>query len=161
MEETTALFAFLFLGTILADQQHCRTLQSISNRALTGHVIGVSASSSVERCQIKCERNPDCYSTNYMFSSKSCELNKATRLSHPENFLLRENTVYFDNLHREYHACVHPPCQNGGTCVILAQSPGYECKCPPKYSGNNCQGTRFMFLSFFEKTNITLFYILR
>lgn len=161
MEETTALFAFLFLGTILADQQHCRTLQSISNRALTGHVIGVSASSSVERCQIKCERNPDCYSMNYMFSSKSCELNKATRLSHPENFLLRENTVYFDNLHREYHACVHPPCQNGGTCVILAQSPGYECKCPPKYSGNNCQGTRFMFLSFFEKTNITLFYILR
>ena len=157
MEETSTLFAFLFLGTILADQQHCRTLQSIPNRVLTGQVVGVSESSSVERCQIKCERNLDCYSMNYMFSSKSCELNKATRLSHPENFLPLENAVYFDNLHRQYHACVHPPCENGGTCLILEQSPGYECKCPPKYSGYNCQGKTFMFLSCFEKPDVMLF----
>lgn len=142
MEENTATFILLFLGTILADQQQCRTLQSISNRALNGHVIVVAKTSSVEKCQIKCERNPDCYSMNYMFASKSCELNKGTRMSHPEKFLPRENTVYFDNLHQQYHACVHPPCRNGATCVILAQSPGYECTCQPNYSGYNCQGKR-------------------
>ena len=140
VEESSAALILLFLGTILADQQQCRTVQSISNRALNGHVIGVSRSSSVEKCQVKCERNPDCYSINYMFAFKSCELNKGTRLSHAEKFLPRENTVYFDNLHRQYHACVHPPCQNGATCVILEQSPGYKCKCQPKYSGYNCQG---------------------
>ncbi|KAJ7392555.1 hypothetical protein OS493_010201 [Desmophyllum pertusum] len=145
MEDSSAvsaavLFIFMFLGTTVCDQEHCQIIRSISNRALNGHVIGASMSSSVEKCLVQCERNPDCYSINYVFSSKSCELNKGTRLSHPGNFLPRENTVYFDgSLHRHYHACVHPPCQNGATCVLLTQSPGYECKCQPKYSGNHCQ----------------------
>lgn len=150
MEDSSAvsaavLFIFMFLGTTVCDQEHCQIIRSIPNRALNGHVIGASMSSSVEKCLIKCERNPDCYSINYVFSSKSCELNKGTRLSHPGNFLPRENTVYFDgSLHRHYHACVHPPCRNGATCVLLTQSPGYECKCQPKYSGNHCQGKELM-----------------
>ena len=136
------LVIVLFLSRNLTAKQHCRTIRSISNRALQAHVIDVSKSSSLERCNIKCEREPDCYSINYILSSKSCELNKGTRLSHPKDFLPRENTVYIDSLHRRYHACVYPPCQNGGTCIILPQSPGYKCLCQPNYSGDNCQGMK-------------------
>lgn len=137
---SATLLIVLFLGGTATIEQPCRTIKSISNRALAGHVIGVSASSSVEKCLVKCEREPDCYSINYMLSSKTCELNKGTRLSHPNQFLPRENTVYLDSLHERYHACVHPPCQNGGTCIILPRSPGYKCNCQPKYSGDDCQG---------------------
>ena len=138
------LLIFLFFSRTTSVEQHCRTIKSISNRALKGHVIGVTTSSSVEKCHIKCEREPNCYSINYVFSSKSCELNKGTCLSHPEQFLPQENTVYFDSLHRRYHACVHPPCQNGGTCILPTQSPGYKCNCQPKYSGHDCQGMKII-----------------
>lgn len=134
------LLIFLFPGRTTTAEQHCRTVRSIPNRALEGHVIGVSTNWSVERCHVKCEREPDCYSVNYSFSSKSCELNKGTHFSHPREFLPRDNTVYIESLHRRYHACVHPPCQNGGTCIILSQSPGYKCKCQSKYSGDDCEG---------------------
>ena len=140
----TRLLIVLFLSRISTAEQQCQTVQSISNRALKGHVIGVSTITSVDRCNIKCERESDCYSINYILSSKSCELNKGTRLSHPKDFLPQENTVYIDSLHRRYHACVYPPCQNGGTCIILPRSPGYKCLCQPYYSGDDCEGMKII-----------------
>ena len=137
---SAVLLIFLFASRTTTAEQHCRSVRSIPNRALVGHVIGVSTSWSVERCHVKCEREPDCYSLNYSFSSKSCELNKGTHFSHPREFLPRDNTVYIESLRRRFHACVHPPCQNGGTCTILSQSPGYQCKCQSKYSGDDCEG---------------------
>lgn len=134
----------MFLDQTTSVEPHCRTVKSISNRALHGHVIAVAQTFSLERCSFKCERKVDCYSINYMLTSNSCELNKGTRLSHPKHFLPRENTVYIDNLHRRYHVCVHPPCQNGGTCVALAESPGYKCLCQSNYSGDDCQGKKIV-----------------
>ena len=137
-----ASLLLMFLDQTTSVEPHCRTVKSISNRALHGHVIAVAQTLSLERCSFKCERKADCYSINYVLTSNSCELNKGTRLSHPKHFLPRENTVYIDNLHRRYHACVHPPCQNGGTCVALPESPGYKCLCQSNYSGDDCQGEK-------------------
>lgn len=155
-----------FLHKTANAEEHCRAVNSIANRALEGHVIGVSTSSSVEKCHIKCEDEPKCYSFNYIFSSQSCELSKATRLSHPKQFLPRENVVYFESLHRRYHACVHPPCKNGGTCIILSQSPGYQCKCHLSYIGKDCQGMKTIvsinnYLPWSTHRQIVLLYFLR
>ena len=135
-----ASLLLMFLDRAIPVEPHCRAVKSISNRALQGHVIAVSQTLSLERCSFKCERKADCYSINYVLASKSCELNKGTRLSHPKQFLPRANTVYIDSLHRRYHACVHPPCQNGGTCVALPETPGYKCLCQSNYTGDYCQG---------------------
>lgn len=35
--------------------------------------------------------------------------------------------------------CQHRPCRNGGTCRPSRSEYGYECLCPPTYSGGNCE----------------------
>lgn len=39
----------------------------------------------------------------------------------------------------ESDACSSGPCQNGAKCETKNTGVGYECKCPPGYSGGNCQ----------------------
>ena len=135
---------FLLLAGTTAVPQQCRTVHSVKNRALTGRVVRTFQDTSVEKCNIKCENEPTCYSFNYLVTSKTCQLNKATQASHPKLFLSRPDTVYFDSLHRHYHACVYSPCQNGGTCIMTSSKAGYVCSCLPRYSGDHCESEQIL-----------------
>ncbi|CAK8688751.1 unnamed protein product [Clavelina lepadiformis] len=37
---------------------------------------------------------------------------------------------------RDINDCASNPCENGGTCIDRIQ--GFECQCPPGYTGDNC-----------------------
>jgi len=35
--------------------------------------------------------------------------------------------------------CANQPCMNGGTCQRTNSNVGYQCICPPGYSGSRCE----------------------
>lgn len=45
-------------------------------------------------------------------------------------------------------SCSNEPCQNGGTCRVLAGKA--SCQCPEQYYGKNCQNGTFSYLNAFN-----------
>ena len=92
-------------------------------------------------CIVACDQDTKCYSLNYRFPSKTCELSNSTRFADLQDFLFSPDVVYFDHLSRPSGSCVgDAPCKNSGRCVSLAKAPGFKCNCYKDYTGETCNG---------------------
>ncbi|XP_074633810.1 retinoschisin-like [Acropora palmata] len=121
-------------------QSSCDSVSSISGYSLVQHRYRILPKVRLITCIITCQNDPECYSLNFRFSTRQCELSNGTRLSiAPEYFVPSVDTVYFDNLYRPYKPCDMTPCKNKGSCVIINSYPGYKCDCQKGYFGPRCE----------------------
>jgi len=92
-------------------------------------------------CIILCDQDTNCYSFNYKFPAKTCELNNVTRSLHPLEFVSSSGAIYFDHPSRPSGSCSGDrPCKNKGKCINVARAPGYKCECQHDYTGDKCEG---------------------
>ena len=71
-------------------------VQSISvyGHRLANHVISTRASSGLTECVLMCSDESRCKSLNFRVNDKSCDLNDADRLTHPEDYGPKHGSVY-------------------------------------------------------------------
>lgn len=119
----------------------CRSVTSIQNYILFNHNYQTISNTDFLKCIITCDTNSNCYSINYVFPMRRCELSNATRAIDPTMFRYRQDAVYIEHLYRPEGSCSGDyPCKNRGTCVNIPQYPGYRCFCADAYVGDQCQG---------------------
>jgi len=119
----------------------CRSVTSIQNYILYNHNYQIISNIDLLKCIITCDTNTNCYSINYLFPMRLCELSNATRAIEPIMFQYRQDAIYIEHLYRPEGSCTGDyPCKNRGTCVNIPQYPGYRCFCTDAYVGNHCQG---------------------
>ncbi|KAK3740553.1 hypothetical protein QZH41_014954 [Actinostola sp. cb2023] len=142
---TWILLRSLIVGQITrqvhADPPPCRSIQSIPNYVLTGHVINTIYGKRFDTCVILCENDVKCFSINYMHTKRMCQLNAKSRSTNPCDLKPSDDgTVYMDNV-RHFHkdACALNPCKNGGTCMVTSSCQGYKCHCGAYYKGLTCE----------------------
>ena len=133
-------FVFLFVSTT-AGLDDCNTVVSIRGYLLIGRPFKIASGKSLTTCILSCDRDANCYSFNYRFPRKTCELNNVTRSLRPEKFIFSPDAVYFDHPSRPAGSCSgNWPCRNKGKCVNLAGAPGFRCQCRYHYVGETCKG---------------------
>lgn len=141
------LLLFAYHSTGLHD---CITTSSVRDYMLIGHSFKTSSDKSLLSCVISCDRDQQCYSINYIISSKTCEFSDATRLSHPQKFTFSREVVYIDHLSRPSGSCEgNRPCKNKGKCANVAARPGFVCHCQHNYMGDTCSGNEITLMHFF------------
>ena len=92
-------------------------------------------------CIISCDQDPNCYSLNYKFLDKMCELSNSTQYADLQDFVFSPDAVYFDHMTRPSGSCSGDwPCTNKGKCMNVAKAPGFKCECYQDYIGDTCKG---------------------
>lgn len=136
----TVAFMSVFV-CITAGPDDCITVSSIKDYSLIGHAYKSTSGKSLMTCIISCDQDVNCYSLNYKFPAKTCELNNVTRSLHLQEFVFSPDAVYFDHPSRPSGSCSGDwPCKNKGKCVNVARFPGYKCECQYDYIGDTCKG---------------------
>lgn len=133
----------LILNLLLAfvTANGCRSVTSVSNYILYNHTYKIIPSIDLVTCISICDNGPNCYSINYVFPMRLCELSDATRAVDPIAFQFFPDAVYIEHLFRPEGSCTGDfPCKNRGTCVNIPQYPGYRCFCTDAYIGDQCEG---------------------
>ncbi|XP_031557280.1 retinoschisin-like [Actinia tenebrosa] len=134
------LMSMILIGCT-ADQNDCRSVQSIGNRILLGHVTKTMTGKSFESCTIDCEKESDCFSINYLTVTATCQMNNTTVKWFPADFIPWTGALYMDSLVRQYES---NPCNDrtspcDGLCVpVPGQLPRTICLCL-KTPVSNCQ----------------------
>ena len=64
-------------------------------------------------------------------------------ISSPSYMIKIENNLisYWIMIWFSIGACSPSPCYNGGTCTVVDGGP--QCECPPGYSGDVCEESKF------------------
>lgn len=127
--------------SITTGQEDCITVSSIEDYSLIGHTYKATSGKSLMTCIISCDQDTNCYSFNYKFPAKTCELNNVTRSLHLLEFVSSPGAIYFDHPSRPSGSCLGDrPCKNKGKCVNVARAPGFKCECQYDYTGETCEG---------------------
>ena len=138
--QTLAFLTAVFVS-ITAGRNDCITVSSIKDYSLIGHTYKSTSGKSLMTCIISCDQDAKCYSLNYKFPAKTCELNNVTRSLHLREFVFSPDTVYFDHPSRPSGSCSGDwPCENNGKCINVARFPGFKCECQHDYIGDTCKG---------------------
>ena len=91
----------LALFVITNASQQCKPVAySSRGNYLKGHVISSGNAVHIGECLLKCSREPRCKSFNFRFEDLFCELNDASRYTHPWDYGSREGHAYNDNQHK-------------------------------------------------------------
>lgn len=127
-----------------SDVSSCRSVSSIGDYTLQGHVYKTISDKDVVTCIQLCDNDQKCFSINFIFTTRVCEISDSTRVTYPDEFVHTPDAMYLEHLMRPSGSCFHErePCANGATCVNIPQSPGYKCFCRQNYVGNLCQGIK-------------------
>lgn len=137
--KTLALLSIIV--SITAGHEDCITVSSIKDYSLIGHSYKATSGKSLMTCIISCDQDANCYSFNYKFPAKTCELNNVTRSLQPMEFISSPGAIYFDHPSRPSGSCLGDrPCKNKGKCRNVARAPGYKCECQHDYTGDACEG---------------------
>ena len=138
--KTVAFLSAVFIY-ITAGWDDCITVSSIKDYSLIGHAYKSTSGRSLQTCIISCDQDANCYSLNFKFPAKTCELNNVTRSLDLQQFVFTPDTVYFDHPTRPSGSCSGDwPCKNKGKCVNVARFPGFKCECQHDYIGDTCKG---------------------
>lgn len=149
----TALFVMTVNTLVIMAKPKCRAVASIADYSLKGHIYKTIANKDVSTCIVACDNDNTCFSINYKFTNRLCELSDRTRVTKPDDFVHTPDSVYLEHLYRPSGSCFNnaAPCKNGATCVNVPQTPGFKCFCRRDYDGVLCQGIDFHSMYLFLK----------
>ncbi|XP_078364734.1 uncharacterized protein LOC144649152 [Oculina patagonica] len=82
----SCFFLFGSLMNFVTADDRCRTEVNIPGMALKGFVFKKMSVTAPYKCDVKCEREINCQSYNYVSEENLCELNNRTKEARPENF---------------------------------------------------------------------------
>ena len=105
------------------------------NTKLQGFVLQTYCLPTSDFCFDICASNKDCKSINYYQSNETCELNKATYLTHPESLIAADGSEFVHFHWRPVFNCSKVLC--GGSphkCVMDIDGYTYRCE---KCTGNS------------------------
>ena len=91
-------FAVLLTCQMLCEvtAENCKHSEySIFGMMLRGHTFRKLNTSIALECLYACNDDFRCHSFNYVFSQRTCELNKRTKEARPENFVRNSERYYF------------------------------------------------------------------
>ena len=150
------LLKLIFLVISLGCQKtagfsNCRASFPDQERVLIGHVIRILENKTFESCTFSCELEMQCFSINYYYLSKTCELNNASKNYFPDDLVSRKEAFYLEMVIRVYDPCANTRCENGGTCVI---SLIVQCKCRLGFSGLHCESRNLCYLCYLCYKNL-------
>ena len=94
-----ALTASLANGQLQAKIVAKRKVDSVPYKYLRGHVFKTTTDAlDPQHCMADCwEENERCQSFNLLYLLRKCELNDATNVTNPEDFIDRPDSVYLTN----------------------------------------------------------------
>ena len=101
------------------------------NTKLQGHVLQTYSLPTSDFCFDICASNKDCKSINYYQSNETCELNKATYLTHPESLIAADGSEFIHFHWRPLLSCSDALC-SPQTCLMNSDGNTYRCQ--------NCTG---------------------
>ena len=118
--------------TMVLTADHCRRVFSVADHILQGHDIRTMSGKSFESCTIECERHDRCYSINFIAPSSTCQLNNATAMKYPRDFVAWPDAVYIGSLVRDEpdsNPCDDrvPACD--GLCIVNPGALNTTCVC--------------------------------
>jgi hypothetical protein len=95
----TVLAASLANGQMQVKIVKKRTINSAPGKYLKGHVFKTTTEAmDPQHCMADCwEENDRCQSFNFLFLLRKCELNDATNVTNPDDFIDRPGVVYLPN----------------------------------------------------------------
>ena len=142
LQNKTLCLLSIFVS-LTASQEDCIAVSSIKDYSLIGHTYKATSGKSILTCIISCDQDANCYSFNYKFPAKTCELNNVTRSLRPLEFVSSPGAIYFDHPSRPSGSCSGDrPCKNKGKCMNVARAPGFKCECQYDYTGDTCEGKK-------------------
>ncbi|XP_048579631.1 uncharacterized protein LOC5514058 [Nematostella vectensis] len=134
------LVSRLALATIFRSECQQKAIFTFKKKgyALIGHVIDTLEVDSHGDCASECLANQRCASFNH--KENACELNDKTAAEvSASDLVLRTGYNYFDAATYVLPVCASITCANGGTCLELCDTGGYECSCVPGFFGEKCE----------------------
>jgi hypothetical protein len=109
---------------------------SVFGWVLKRHVIKtLSNCVGVGQCMMECSANDYCYSLNFYPNNGLCELNSATHLSHPGDYVQSVHGNFLLYFFRPATTCDDSSCASGERCFLKEDGISRQCK---GESGNHC-----------------------
>ncbi|XP_070569324.1 uncharacterized protein [Ptychodera flava] len=137
-----AAFCCVLLGkalSICADPQDTDSqwlYVRIRNHRLTGNVAETWRTSTARLCYLQCNLSLSCASFNYNRRNGLCELNRATLMEHPGNFVEHDAVMYFgmcrdlDDYRNLDSVTIEERCEvtnNSNACPGCTEEESFEC----------------------------------
>ncbi|XP_022790292.1 uncharacterized protein LOC111329787 [Stylophora pistillata] len=92
-----AVLWFLIVLVDVSKSLKCtEPVRSVKGKYLRGHVTSNVSTSSLGDCMLECFSDPQCKSINFRFKYLLCELNDASRNTHPWDYISSEEHAYSD-----------------------------------------------------------------
>ena len=137
MEAATLVFLSIHCWQRTAGYDTCSITRSVSEFALSEHVIFSLRGKRLESCVATCDRDARCLSINYYTTLKRCDLNDKTAEWYPRDLKPTKGAVYITMVSRDYKQS--PPC----VAVCLPITVGIlvrRCHCTENATGlNDCK----------------------
>ncbi|XP_074633812.1 neuropilin-1a-like [Acropora palmata] len=134
LEAATLVFLSIHCWQRTAGDDACRITRSVSEFALSEHVIFSLRGKRLASCVATCDRDARCLSINYYATLKRCDFNDKTAELYPSDLKPTEGAVYITMVSRDYKQS--PPCV--GVCLpITAGSLVRGCRCTENAIGLN------------------------
>lgn len=149
LEATTLVFLSIHCWQRTAGDDACRITRSVSEFALSEHVIFSLRGKRLASCVATCDRDARCLSINYYATLKRCDFNDKTAELYPSDLKRTEGAVYITMVSRDYKQS--PPCV--GVCLpITAGSLVRRCRCTENAVGlNDCKSLDYALLTWILK----------
>ncbi|CAH1793896.1 unnamed protein product [Owenia fusiformis] len=121
--------------------------KGVTGRSLNGYTLETVTVENLVKCSLLCVANEDCFSFNFEHGTTGmaqCDLVYCNAETNNSALVSQSALTYYGQISEAHvplcDACVHSPCQNGGTCMVTGPFPAnFTCECLPEFSGNECE----------------------